>query len=191
MMVTRISCHFYFGCFIRSWVAWVAAHWRNKGHQRNGYPHSCPKSSNIFWGNQFFLGCSWFEMLVVIEKGKGKGTNRTKSFYARDWTELVILLFPKCFPNKHFSIPLQTAVFTNSFPVLRQVMLKSDVLWDVRSWEAGKKQSNWVRRSVIVRINVKAISAYWYRNSIKKQNEIMFSYLRIINYNLLTTERDF
>ena len=27
--------------FLRSWVAWVAAHWRSEGHQRVGYPHSC------------------------------------------------------------------------------------------------------------------------------------------------------
>ena len=63
--VTRILSHFFFGWFVRSWVGYVAAHWRNKGHQRVGYPHSCPMSSNIFWGQPaLFWGCSWFDMLV-------------------------------------------------------------------------------------------------------------------------------
>ena len=155
MMVTRISSHFYFGCFFRSWVAWVAAHWRSKGHQRVGYPYSCPKSSNIFWGNQFFLGCSWSEMLVVIEKGKGKGTNRTKSLRLNRTSHST---HPKVLPKQtFFSIPLQTAVFTNFFLCCGRLCSNAKSHWDVRSWEAGKKHSNWMGRSMIARINVKTI----------------------------------
>ena len=37
-----ISWSLLFWVNLRSCVAWVAAHWRSKGHQRVGYPHSCP-----------------------------------------------------------------------------------------------------------------------------------------------------
>ena len=37
-----ISWSLLFWMNLRSWVAWIAAHWRSKGHQRVGYPHSCP-----------------------------------------------------------------------------------------------------------------------------------------------------
>ena len=165
----------YFGWSFRSWIAWVAAHWRSKGHQRVGYPHSCPNSSNIFWGNQFFCGAAGLKCWFVIEKGKGKMVPTEISHSAQEIEQNQSFYSSKSASqtNIFFVIPLQTAVFPNS--VLWQVMLKCEVVWDVGSWEAGKQHPHWMARSMIAKINVKTISAYWYQNSIKKQNEIMFS----------------
>ena len=45
----------------------------------------------------------------------------------------------------------------------------------------------------MAKINVKAISAYWYQKGIKKQNEIMLSYLQdfVHQLYLLSSERNF